>query len=102
MVPPSVKNHYPSLIADVGATNVRLALIGESGVERVQVLACNAYPSIEAAIGQYLTEVLQSSDWPVVKAAALAVAGPVTSDQVTLTEPSVVILEKSIARTLGA
>ena len=40
MVPPSEKYNLPSLIADVGATNARLALVGGSGVERVQVLAC--------------------------------------------------------------
>ena len=84
-MPLSEKYNLPSLIADVGATNARLALVGESGIERVQVLACEDHPSIQAAIGTYLTEVLQSSDWPVVKAAALAVAGPVANDQVTLT-----------------
>jgi glucokinase len=82
-VTPSGKRHF--LIADVGATNARLALVGESGVGQVRVLACEDYPSIQAAIGTYLTEVLQSSDWRRVKAAALAVAGPVADDHVTLT-----------------
>ena len=84
-MPLSEKYNLPSLIADVGATNARLALVGESGIERVQVLACEDHPSIQAAIGTYLAEVLQSSDWPLVRAAALAVAGPVANDQVTLT-----------------
>jgi len=74
-MPLSEKYNLPSLIADVGATNARLALVGESGVERVQVLACEDHPSIQAAIGSYLTEVLQSSDWPLVKAGPAPSAG---------------------------
>jgi glucokinase len=75
-----------SLIADVGATNARFALFdGESGFHRVRVLSCKDYTSIEQAIGTYLDEVPHSADLGRVRAAALAVAGPVADDQVTLT-----------------
>jgi glucokinase len=76
----------PSLIADVGATNARFALIGgESGFRQVQVLTCKDYTSIQTAIGTYLNDVLQSAGVRRIKAAAIAVAAPVTDDQVTFT-----------------
>jgi glucokinase len=75
-----------NLIADVGATNARFALFDdESGFQRVRVLACKDYTSIEDAVETYLNDVPQSADLGRVKAAALAVAGPVADDQVTLT-----------------
>jgi glucokinase len=49
------------------------------------VLACGDYPSIDKAIAAYLDIELPLTDLPRVEAAALAVAGPVTDDQVTLT-----------------
>jgi glucokinase len=76
----------PSLIADVGATNMRLALVGVRGdFSRVRVLACEEYPSIQQAIATYLDDELPLTDLQRIQAAALAVAGPVTDDQVTLT-----------------
>ena len=74
-----------ALIADIGATNTRFALLDGEGFHRVQVLACNAFSSIEDAIGSYLADALQAADVGRAKAAALAVAGPVADDQVTLT-----------------
>lgn len=77
-----------SLVADVGATNARFALLGTNReIERVRVLACEDYASIEAAIEAYLGEdpplAVLGNQRPQV--AALAVAAPVTSDQVALT-----------------
>ena len=86
---PSKKGRFimvPSLLADVGATNARFALIGaEHEVQRVRVLACEDYPAIQDAIGAYLNDELALTDFRRVEAAALAVAGPVTGDQITLT-----------------
>jgi glucokinase len=76
----------PSLLADVGATNARFALVTARGkFQRIRVLACEDYPSIHAAIAAYLDDELRLSDLGRVEAAAFAVAGPVTSDSVTLT-----------------
>lgn len=75
-----------SLIADVGATNARFALIGAApGFQRVRVLACEDYGSIEDAIAAYLGDELAPAGIGRVEAAALAVAGPVTGDEVSLT-----------------
>jgi len=75
-----------ALVADVGATNARFALIGADGrILRVRVLACEDYPSIQAAIAVYLADALANTGSNRLHAAALAIAGPVTDDQVALT-----------------
>jgi glucokinase len=71
-----------ALVADIGATNARFALTAAGGAfERECVLACKDYGSIQEAIADYLGK----AGKPGLKAAALAIAGPVTDDQVTLT-----------------
>lgn len=76
----------PALLADVGATNARFALLDVRGhIQRVRVLACEDYPSIQKAIAAYLDDELLPTDLKRVDAAALAVAGPVTDDRVALT-----------------
>jgi glucokinase len=76
----------PSLLADVGATNARFALLDARGrFQRVRVLACEDYPSIQKALAAYLDDELLLTDLKRVDAAALAVAGPVTGDRVALT-----------------
>jgi glucokinase len=71
------------LIGDIGATNARFALVDIAGqVQRTRVLACDDYPTIEDALTAYLGED-GASEQP--REAALAVASPITSDHVTLT-----------------
>jgi glucokinase len=71
------------LVGDIGATNARFALLdGEGRTERVRVLACDDYPSIEDALAAYLAED-GTAELP--REAALAVASPVTGDAITLT-----------------
>lgn len=77
-----------SFIADVGATNARFALLGIKGeIEGVRVLPCEDYASIEDAIEAYLGEEPQLTQLRRQRpqAAALAIAGPVTGEQVALT-----------------
>lgn len=76
------------LIADVGATNARFALLGGKGdIDCVRVLACADYPLIEDAIEAYLGEgpSLVKLRNRRLRAAALAIAGPVTGERVALT-----------------
>jgi glucokinase len=71
------------LIGDVGATNARFALADAAGhIERVRVLACDDYATIEDALAAYLAE--HDIGRPP-REAAFAVASPVTADAVTLT-----------------
>jgi glucokinase len=70
------------LIGDIGATNARFALLDPAGgISRTRVLACDDFPTIEAAIGDYLA----AEAGPAPQEAALAVASPITGDAVTLT-----------------
>ncbi|MGA2124673.1 MAG: glucokinase [Xanthobacteraceae bacterium] len=84
---PSEKRHPSSLVGDIGATNARFALVGpdDGAFRRVRVLACDHYATLEQAIRRYLDEELAPAGLPRVEAAAIAVAAPITGDQVTLT-----------------
>jgi glucokinase len=86
---PGDKRHAalrPSLIADIGATNARFAVLSPGGgLQRPRVLACDDYPTIHGAIAAYLEDELPLTDVRKVETAALAIAGPVTGDQVALT-----------------
>ncbi len=71
------------LIGDVGATNARFALVQPDGTtSAARVYALNDYPSLTDAITAYLA---QESPSRRPGQAVLAVASPVTGDQITLT-----------------
>jgi glucokinase len=71
------------LIGDIGATNARFALLGPDGGPRAaRVCALTDYGSLHDAMEAYLNE---SSPGQRPARAALAVASPVTGDQVTMT-----------------
>lgn len=71
------------LIADIGGTNVRFAVMTPGGSpRRVSQFKCADYRSFPAAIDAYLTD-LQMDPPP--SGAAFAVAGPVLGDRVRLT-----------------
>ena len=79
----------PKLLADMGGTNARFALLGEDGkITRFETLACGEYPGPAAAAAAYLQS-LGLAAAPM--EAAFAVAAPVPlqkaddSDSVTLT-----------------
>jgi glucokinase len=77
-----------SLIADVGATNARFALLDAKGdIGSIRVLTGEDYPSLEKAIQAYLDEDRSFSavSGQRLQAAALAIAGPVSGQQVALT-----------------
>ncbi|MBX6369662.1 MAG: glucokinase [Rhodospirillales bacterium] len=70
------------LVADIGATNARFALVDAAGeVVRPRILACEDYRAIDDAIDDYLRS--ERVERP--RAAALAIASPVTGDHVALT-----------------
>ena len=71
------------LIADIGGTNARFALIEKGSVKPQfeRTLSCASYNTLIDAVHVYLEEV--SQPYPV--AAYLAVATPVTGDQISMT-----------------
>ena len=92
-----------SLVGDVGATNARFALIGRNGaVEAVRVLACADYASLQDAIAAYFSDNPQARGSRVrLRAAALAVAGPVGGDRVSLTNHPWSFSIRELRRHLG-
>ena len=86
------------LIGDVGATNARFALVRPDGITTAaRMYVLNDYASLTDLIDAYLA---QESARP--EQAVLAVASPITGDQVTLTESSVDILDRGRAQILRA
>ncbi|MEM1139927.1 MAG: glucokinase, partial [Pseudomonadota bacterium] len=71
----------PSLIADIGGTNVRFALVeGAGDPSHIRKSKVAEFPSFSEALGDYLSAV---PDRP--SAAMIAVAGPVSGGAATLT-----------------
>ena len=71
------------LIADIGGTNARFAVVGDDGVTRhVLRLACRDYPTLADACSHYLAQI-GSVERP--RVAAIAVASPVAGDEVKMT-----------------
>lgn len=70
------------LVADVGATNVRLALVeGDSRrLQQEQIFECKSYNSLKAVIDDYYSALTQK---PTV--AAVAMPNPILGDQVKMT-----------------
>ncbi|MBM3390008.1 MAG: glucokinase [Betaproteobacteria bacterium] len=71
------------LLADIGGTNARLALCAEKNSLLIDttVVECKRYPTLQDMLREYL----QTRGQRQVNRAALAVATPVTGDQVALT-----------------
>lgn len=88
----------PLVLADIGATNARFALVEACGRERTAVLACAEHASLEAATRAFLTRVGAP---PGPKRGAFAVAAPVLGDQVTLTNLSWRFSSRDLREALG-
>ena len=71
---------YPALVADIGGTNARFAMVDQPGakVRDVVHLKTGDYPGLAEAMSAYCE---RSGEKP--KAACVAVAGPVMSDQIS-------------------
>ena len=72
-----------SLVADIGGTNARFALVEDSNFDLIepQNLTCSEYPTIVDAIKTYLDNVSVSEP----AKSAISIASPVTGDQLTMT-----------------
>lgn len=74
------------LIADIGGTNARFGLLESSTQWRdEQVFACADYPDLVSAVEHYLASVGASAPGRRPVQAAMAIAGPITGDVVTMT-----------------
>jgi len=75
----------PRLIADIGGTNARFALLNGDDVDDEQVLACGDHPTLVAAIDHYLDSVNAKTGPRRPQQAAMAIAGPITGDHIRMT-----------------
>ena len=76
-------NQPLGLIGDIGATNSRLALVEPGGaIEQIRVFASDEFASLGDMIEAYLASKARARKPP---RAVLAVAAPVTGDEVSFT-----------------
>jgi|HigsolmetaAR201D_1030396.scaffolds.fasta_scaffold00884_3 glucokinase len=75
----------PKLIADIGGTNARFALLDGDRARDELVLACADFPSLVDAVEHYLKSVGVDSNTNRPREAAMAIAGPITGDHIRMT-----------------
>lgn len=75
----------PRLIADIGGTNARFALLKGNDSHDAQVLACADYPDLVSAVEHYLQQVGADSGEQRPQQAAMAIAGPISGDVIRMT-----------------
>jgi glucokinase len=73
------------LIADIGGTNARFALLEGDDINEEQVLACAEHPSLVAAVERYLASIGASTGPRRPTEASMAIAGPITGDHIRMT-----------------
>jgi glucokinase len=73
----------PRLLADIGGTNARFAILSNGAIENVCVLDGAKYSSIDDAARAYLAQVDVTP-----KASAMAIAAPIVGDSVRMTNHS--------------
>lgn len=74
------------LLADIGGTNARFALETAPGnFEAIEVLACSEHATLADAIRSYLALPQAAALHGAIRHAAIAIANPVTGDQVRMT-----------------
>lgn len=72
-----------SLVADIGGTNARFALVNEGvDLQHLRVLPCADYANVDAAIFAYLDQLGLSV--AAIDAVALAIAGPVGGERIDM------------------
>ncbi|MGH8853616.1 MAG: glucokinase [Telluria sp.] len=83
---PSTHTGGARLLADIGGTNARFALeTGPGRFEAIEVLSCHAYLTLADAVRAYLALPQVGALHAGVHHAAIAIANPVTGDQVRMT-----------------
>ncbi|MEO0393640.1 MAG: glucokinase [Pseudomonadota bacterium] len=92
-----------NLIADIGATNARFALIDDGvparGPEAIRVFSVQSYAGLEDAIDGYLTATGVSAD--ALNQAAICIAGPVLGDQITMTNHPWAFSQRAVCERFG-
>jgi glucokinase len=90
---------FPRLLADIGGTNARFAWRSspDASLEHIEILQCIEYSSIYEAIDSYLSNLGDR----VPAACAIAIAGPVTGDEVAMTNHQWTFSASALKQYLG-
>jgi glucokinase len=85
------------LVADIGGTNARFALADLDTLElsEIRQVLCADHPSLEAALGDYVGGLSQLPE-----RAAIAVAAPVTEEDISLTNSAWFFAKEELCRNL--
>lgn len=86
------------LVADVGGTNTRVALLAETGLSRIARFENDRFASFDAVLSDYL----RGHELPHLTGGCVAVAGPVTEGQAVLTNRDWHFGEADLGEFLGA
>ena len=81
--------------ADVGGTNIRVATITESGLSNIKKYLCNDFASIDVALKQYFSDTGKTFS-----AGCIAIACPVTGDEVAMTNHSWTFSQRALKQQL--
>ena len=81
----SPSKHESILVADIGGTNARFGVWHQNTLHFEQVLRCASYAGPAAAADKYLHDLRAAHNIPMPRVAAFAVAAPLLSDRVALT-----------------
>lgn len=76
-----IPNNTPRLIADIGGTNARFALLIDGDIHHKLTLKGADYPDFVSAYNDYLSKI----GHPNVKEAAIAIANPIDGDRIKMT-----------------
>ncbi len=95
----STTRPFPRLLADVGGTNARFAWQAAPGapISDVRVLPCADHPTLPAAMHAYLDGLNQGRPL----AAAIAIANPITGDEVRMTNHHWVFSQSAVKAEFG-
>lgn len=90
---------YPILIGDIGGTNARFAIIADAAAEQIN------FPNVRTADFETIDDAIRAAilEKSVIKprSAILAVAGPISDDQIPLTNCDWVVRPKTMIEGLG-
>lgn len=83
-------------VADVGGTNIRVATVTADGIANIRKYLCNDFVTIDLALKQYFSDVDTSFS-----AGCIAIACPVTGDEVAMTNHSWVFSQRALTQQLN-
>ena len=89
------------LIADVGGTNIRLALVDDLAISDIECFKCGDFTSLEAVVAHYIEKKSASLKQLSITNACFGIAGPVVGTTLKMTNLGWSFSVESIKSALG-